>query len=702
MNKYFKLGTKFMNRLSYPKKFILMACVFFLPYLGFVTVFLFNMSSAANVTVSQVNGLTYISESNKLIKHVQEHRGLSLMYSNGNQSVKDKIIAKEGEIKNDLAAVEKMNSKYGSDFKVNDSFNSIKSSFNEIYIEGKTLTAKEVKEKHNNLINNLMELNNAISENSKLSLQSDLDTYYLTRSIVYEMPSVAENIALARGIGSGVAAKKAITDDEKFELQFLSQSAQTNLNSAQRGIEVIYELLPEFKEQLSKDIDKAFQGSAEMIEMIVDDLITAETINIDSQQYFDKATNTVEDIYSLINDETKDLLKTLNTKNRTAQITRAMILIITVVNSIFLAYVFISFYIGTMNTINVIKESTDEIADANLNIVIESDVKDETSKILDGLNKVLTSFREIVAKNKDVASDVIGSTEDLAKITEETAKAANVVTNSIQEIVDKAENQVKIVDNASTIVQEMSTNIDNISDNCNVILQSSKQAGSFAANGNKYMTSTVKMMNTIKDSVAESNVIINSLGEKSQDIGRIIETITDIAEQTNLLALNASIEAARAGENGKGFAVVAEEVRKLAEESANSAKEISEIIALIQRDSSDSIAKASTVAGNVQDGLKVVTETSEAFDKILSSISSITEQINSVVQWCERTQDNSREVTDNVKEVSKIANDFSDNVQDIVSSAEEQLASTEEISSLASVLDSKATELEESIARFKI
>ena len=277
-----------------------------------------------------------------------------------------------------------------------------------------------------------------------------------------------------------------------------------------------------------------------------------------------------------------------------------------------------------------------------------------------------------------------------------------MVTNSIQEIVDKAENQVKIVDNASTIVQEMSTNIDNISDNCNVILQSSKQAGSFAANGNKYMTSTVKMMNTIKDSVAESNVIINSLGEKSQDIGRIIETITDIAEQTNLLALNASIEAARAGENGKGFAVVAEEVRKLAEESANSAKEISEIIALIQRDSSDSIAKASTVAGNVQDGLKVVTETSEAFDKILSSISSITEQINSVVQWCERTQDNSREVTDNVKEVSKIANDFSDNVQDIVSSAEEQLASTEEISSLASVLDSKATELEESIARFKI
>ena len=367
-----------------------------------------------------------------------------------------------------------------------------------------------------------------------------------------------------------------------------------------------------------------------------------------------------------------------------------------------LIYLFVAFYYGIRGTIESIEESTHKISEGELNVHITHDVKDETVLIIDALNNMTKSFSQIIVASKNVSSDVIDLAENLAKTTEQTAKVANIITNSIQNVATKSEEQLQISEDASVAIEKMSKDIEYIAKNSNEVLKASRQADEFAEKGNISILETSNMINNINNSVIESNSTIYALGKKSKSIGEIIDTITSIEEQTNLLALNASIEAARAGEGGKGFAVVAEEVGKLAEQSSNSAREISKIIHSIQKDSMESINKMDNVTRNVQEGLKVVNETGKTFQKIISSVRSITKQISEVTAASKNISNNSEKVTATVREVSQIAVEFSESAQEVASASEEQLASIEEVSSLASLLNEKADELEKIIQKFKV
>ena len=299
------------------------------------------------------------------------------------------------------------------------------------------------------------------------------------------------------------------------------------------------------------------------------------------------------------------------------------------------------------------------VADGDLTADITVSSKDEVGALAHAFGRMVDQMRSIVGDIMDKANMVASSSQQLNASSQETAANANETAATMSEI--------------SSTVEQVSASIQEVA-------ALSLRANNYASEGNQGMDSIIGQMRAIADSSAIVSVSIDDLNKKSNEIDQIVALITDIADQTNLLALNAAIEAARAGEQGRGFAVVAEEVRKLAEQSANAAKEIHTLITAIQSESQKAVASMADGEKEVETGTEVIGEVKAHFEAIIESV---------------------QDVTSRVGEVATATEQMSKGVQNIAASTEEQTAAMEEVSASAESLASLSEELNGLVGRFK-
>jgi methyl-accepting chemotaxis protein len=367
--------------------------------------------------------------------------------------------------------------------------------------------------------------------------------------------------------------------------------------------------------------------------------------------------------------------------------------------------IFIAIYMTHIisNPVKTVAQSARKIASGDLTVEdIKVKNRDEIGDLANSFNQMAESLREMIQKVGKNAEQVAASAEELTASAEQTSKAVEHVAESTQEVAAGMDEQVQSIEETSQTINEMSIGIQQIANNAQIVSSSAMDASEKASEGNRLLKTAVKQMHTINETVDGLSTVVGELGERSKEINQIIAVITDIASQTNLLALNAAIEAARAGEHGRGFAVVAEEVRKLAEQSAQSAQQIYQLISTIQEETNLTVQSMDAAKGEVLSGIEVVNTAGNSFEQIERSINNVTVQIQEVSSAVQQMAASSEQIVQSMKMISQISESSSGQTMAVSSATEEQLAAMEEISSAANTLTKMAEALQSLIEKFKI
>ena len=354
------------------------------------------------------------------------------------------------------------------------------------------------------------------------------------------------------------------------------------------------------------------------------------------------------------------------------------------------------------NSVDTVLDGARHIASGDLRSKIVLDGDDEFAHIAHQFNTMVESMQKMIRKIKATATDVAGSSEELTANANQSAQVTQNVAQSITEVAEAAEKQIQSIDKSRLTVQEFQRGLEEAITNQRRAREQTQATAEKAAEGNAFVQTTVEQMNSIALTVQQTGEIVSKLGERSKEIGNIVEIISSISGQTNLLALNAAIEAARAGEHGRGFAVVAEEVRKLAEESQNASQQISELIRSIQEETNRAVASMAEGLREAETGKENVTATGETFSLILSMVEDVKTASLAVSKRVLELRENMNSIIEGLGAVDTSAKGIGSESQNVSAATEEQAAGMEEIASSSRSLADMATDLQSETDKFKV
>ncbi|HMK50313.1 MAG TPA: methyl-accepting chemotaxis protein [Thermodesulfovibrionales bacterium] len=314
-----------------------------------------------------------------------------------------------------------------------------------------------------------------------------------------------------------------------------------------------------------------------------------------------------------------------------------------------------------------------KVADGDLRIDIKTQTKYQDS--------LLSSVDSMVVRLKQMMGDIKSTSDTLASASQELSASAEQMSRGVTEQSGRA-NQI------ATASAEMSQTIIDIAKNSSNIASSAAETVKVANDGEKVVDKSVEEVRAIASTVNESAVRMSSLGDRSKQIGEILNVIKDIADQTNLLALNAAIEAARAGEQGRGFAVVADEVRKLAERTGKATSEIGGMISGIQSEMENAVVSMEAGTKKVETGVKYSASAGDALRNIVGSVSELQTMVQQIATATEEMSTTSEQISGDIETIANVSNETS--------------ASSGQISKASSDLARLAGDLQNVVGLFRV
>jgi methyl-accepting chemotaxis protein len=520
--------------------------------------------------------------------------------------------------------------------------------------------------------NELLTLIDNVAAESGLILDPEMASYYLIDSVWGKGYHILEALTKTRRLGLTIMNQTMNTPEAKMHWAGAMEISTYLANATLSNLERVAKVSP--KAQALLDKTRSENNDIKQLSRIMFQLSDPSQSNVNPQAYFNLGTKAINQTIETIQGSMSIYEALLHERKSILQSKLWFCIISSLVSIVLFCLVSWLIYVNVQRGTNHLLRIGKLYAEGDFRRQARVSGSDELAELANNMNHIGNSLRELIL--------------DVSQQTEKVNKASETLFTTTKQLSQAVMEQNDATSSTAASIEEMSVTVSSIADYANDALRITQESGEKAKQGEQAVNSATSDMTRIADSTNEVTTMISSLNARSADIGNILATIQEISGQTNLLALNAAIEAARAGENGRGFAVVADEVRTLAERTAKSTVEISNVLSQIENDVNNISQKVNDWKHQAHQGV----QTSQQAAQEIQAIGNNSTLVQSEV----------RNIGESVKEHSTTTNLIAQNVEKIARKSEENTVIASEITRSAAELKQSSNALLHNIQLFKV
>lgn len=664
-----------LNRLNFSKKFLCMGAI----ALSTLSWLAMNQTKSLNEQIDfvqhEIQGAKYGRPLLDAISAVQTHRSLSIHLEQASSDQKARLDAAREQFNKALQTLTQLAEQDNHLYISSKQIETLQQTWNKI-VNGLAQTSPAARFiQQTEAIEALLALADDVAAESGLILDPEMASYYLIDSVWGKGFHLLKTLAEARGLGFGLMTQTLNSPEARMHLAgsvelsaFLGNALHDNLERVSKATTQAQPLL----EKIRAHGDEIKQLGNTVLQQHFQQ--ADQSTGLSPQAYFDLATQAMSQTIDTIQGSMKVYEELLNERENSLQRQLWFCVVSSLASIALFGLVSWLIYVNIQRSTNHLLRVGKRYAEGDFRQQARVSGSDELAELAKNMNLIGNSLRELIL--------------DVHQQTEKVNKASEILFTSTKQLSQAVNEQNDATSCTAASIEEMSVTVSSIADYANDALRITQESGEKAKQGENAVNSATNEMTRIADSTKEVTTMISSLNARSADIGNILATIQEISGQTNLLALNAAIEAARAGENGRGFAVVADEVRTLAERTAKSTVEISNVLSQIENDVNSISKKVNDWKHQADQGVHTAQQAAQEIQAIESNANLVQTEV--------------KNIGESVKEHSVATHLIAQNVEKIAKKSEENTVTASEITRSAAELKQSSNALLHNIQLFKV
>lgn len=663
---------KMMARLRLRTKFIVIGCLIFSLFIVVLGFTLKGIQQSISLAKEEARGVPYALSLKNLAAEIQLDRGMSGALLAGNGALDaDRRLLREKINKhwNDLIALDK--EKY-ADYGLSAQLNQLRDTWNGLQ-EKQSLNAEQSFDLHSLLIDHVLTFLSKVGDASTLTLDPDLDTYYLMDMLIFKLPDYLEALAKVRGMAVSGISDMTFEAGERASVSVYEQFSRAAYAKVVVNRDKVLAATPALATKLTAPFDEMENRHNAAISYLQQKLM-GEKLQTDADQILSHMSPALNHGVELIDTVGRVLLERLQDRIDALQGQRNLFAITAVVVLLAVLYLAVGMSLAVEESVSALVTCGRRMMAGDVSSRVQPTSRDEFATIGEAFNALAQRLSEVLRAVKDSADQLATQAQSLSEVSAEIQSATGFQTEAASSM--------------AASVEQMSVSIDQVTEHSSDALRLSRESGDLSTDGDRIVQDAAHEMELISTSAQQLTDIVQALGNRSEQIGKIVHVIQEIANQTNLLALNAAIEAARAGEQGRGFSVVADEVRKLAERTSTSTQEISSMVLAIQDGTQQAVGFMAQWSLRVGEGVDKARGASATMQRIRNGSTQVVTAVNEITSALTEQQSASTQIAQNVEKIAQMS--------------EENAAAVRSMADSAQSLEEVAKELMQKMAFFKV